>query len=155
MAWIIGIVIVLALIGAVSSNAKQVEQTEKKAKLNRRREEVIAAYHDYIRRTESNSEWIQMSEIELKELLRKSIIDFNDQIGLSSAIVGLGSIVCFFVGVVHGARESSWLILGGWIGGGLFLFTGIAAWREERIKKEFASRGFDVTRLEVKVSENE
>lgn len=147
--WIIGFIVVVVIVGSISSAAKTTEEAQKKVEFNEIAKTRVDAYVDYIRRTSSRSDFNRMSDLELKDMIGQQIRSFKSSV---SGAQGISSFV-FFGGLVLatilGVSEKSWITF---IVFGVIAFVaggGLVAFLTKKIEDDFRAKGFDPERLKI------
>ena len=150
MIWIIGFIVVVLILGAISSVAETAGKAQKSAEFNSLLNVRVDAYQDYLRRTPEGERYEDMSNNELKELLATTIRQYKKEEKNSRifpAIMSVGAVgFSLFVGI---AEQN--LIAGVVLG----LLSGILgnAWLNKRarrdLEKKYRQKGFDVDRLRI------
>lgn len=149
MGWIIGIIIVVFVVGAVSSAAAKTEEAQKKLQFNEMARTRVDAYVDFLRRTSTRPELSGMSDLELKDMIGQKIRAYKTQTSGASAMGG----IVFFAGACFGAWqgmvESSWMPFFFWLVIAGAAGLGAVTFFTRKIDEEFKTAGFEPDRLKI------
>ena len=149
MAWVIGIVVALIIISAISSATSKNEEVQKKLEFNEMAKIRVDAYVDYLRRTSMRPEFSRMTDLELKDIISQKIRAYKSQ---KSGATNIGGFVLFagacFAGW-QGATERSWGTFLVWLVVAVAGAVALIMFFTKRIDKEFEEAGFEPERLKV------
>lgn len=149
MAWVIGIVVVLIIIGAISSAASKNEEVQKKVEFNEMARSRVDAYVDYLRRTSNRTEFARMTDLELKDMIGQKVRAYKSQTSGASSIGGF----VFFLGACfatwQGIAKESWGAFFIWGVIAIAVAVGLIMFLTKQIDNEFRTAGFEPERLKV------
>ena len=109
MIWIVGIIVVIVIVSAINGASEKQQEAASKAELNEAINDRAAAYTDFIRREQPDSDLNRMGDGELKEHLKSKIKSFNSE---QPTVGPFGVIVMFIgfaMGVYFGLSAESWI----------------------------------------------
>ena len=149
MVWIIGIVVVFLVIGALNKASEATKKAEEDRAFDQALQSRTAAETDRIRREVTAGPLSQMTDNEIKDLIAKSArelkqaSDVGNGIGAIILLAGLG------FGAFAGFTQEKWdpFFIFGAIG--LGVGYGVAQLTIKSAKKTIAKRGLDPDRIEV------
>lgn len=149
MAWVIGVLVVLFIIGAMSSAASKTEEIQKKIEFNEIAKTRVDAYVDYLRRTSSRADFSRMTDLELRDLIGQKIRNYKSQTSGATSISGFALFLGMCFSAWQGVAERSWAVFFVFSVMSLFGAVVMVMFFTKRIDKEFENAGFEPERLKV------
>ena len=149
MAWIIGIVIVFLVIGALSKAGEATEKAEESRVFDQALQSRTAAETDRIRREHTSGPLSQMTDNEIKDLVTKSARELKQASAVGGGIGGFIILAGLGFGAFAGLVNEKWdpfIIFGV---GGLGLGCWVCHLIIKSAKKTVAKRGLDPDRIYI------
>ena len=133
MVWVIGIIAVVVIVLAINGASKKQKDAADRAEFNEAVSDRAAAYADYIRREQPNSDLNKMTDSELREHLKTKMKSFKSSQDNVEHLAGFALAAAFFIGLILGATAESWLPFIALIVLGIIVFGAISHKATEKL----------------------
>jgi hypothetical protein len=149
LAWIIGIIVVLLVVGALSKAGENAKKAEEAKAFDQALQSRTAAETDRIRREAGSGPLGQLTDNEIKDLIAKSARELKQANDIGNGIGGFIAFLGIGFGIFAALSAEKWdpLFIFGGFGFGLGYLISQAIIKSA--KKAISKRGLDPDRIEI------